>query len=66
MSHYFTFTARHYSRNISENIAAALHGYDRPVHRTSGKVRAWTRWGARRYIRKLFGSQLIEIVEVVR
>ena len=61
---YFTFTARHYARDLVEVFAAEMYGTPRTVMLSRGKVRAWTRWGARRYIRKLFGSYLIEIADV--
>lgn len=64
---WFDFEARHHAAGmpgVADQLAWEMFGAPRPVHVTTGKVRAWTLWGARRYIRKRFGSRLIEIVAV--
>ena len=63
---WFHFSARHHRRDFVEAIACEMFGTPRTILRTSGKVRAWTRWGARRHIRRLLGSHLLEIVDVSR
>jgi hypothetical protein len=60
-----SFEARHLPQHPFENLACELAGVTR-IYKTSGKVKAWTRWGARRLIRKLFGRRLIEIVSIER
>lgn len=64
MMPWFDFEARHRSPHVAEVIACEMAGKPPPIYRTSGKVKAWTFWGARRYIRRKFGSRLIEIVSV--
>jgi hypothetical protein len=63
---WFNFTARHYSRDFMDAALHEMYGLPRTVIRTRGKVRALTRWGAQRYIRRMCGSPLIEIVACER
>lgn len=51
---------------VRELIAHERFGTPLSIVKTTGKVRAWTAWSARRYIRKMFGAELIEIVRVER
>jgi hypothetical protein len=64
---WFTFIVRHHAKGfagVADEIATEMFGVPRTVYATSGKVRAWTRWGARRYIRRVFGRRLIEIIDL--
>lgn len=64
---WFEFDARHHAsgmQGVADQLAHEMFGAHRPAYRTTGKVKAWTFWGARRYIRRKFGSRLIEIVSV--
>lgn len=69
MMRYFSFQARHFAggmQGVADQLAAEMYGVPQPVYVTTGKVRAWTRWGARRWIAKRFRSRLIEIVDIRR
>ncbi len=63
LSRWKSFGVRHAPRNPIERMALETVGRTR-IYRTTGKVRARTRWGARRLIRKLFKHVLIEIVSI--
>ena len=62
---WFAFDIRHTSGGF-EQLAAELQGLEPSVYRTTGKVSACTKWGARRIICKNWGPCLIEIVGVER
>lgn len=63
---WFSFEIRCLPKSPLDIILYSLAGQDPPIHRITGKVRAWTRWGARRYLARKCGSRLIEILKVER
>lgn len=47
-----------------EGLVYEITGRPLPIVRVTGKVKTWTRWGARRLIKRLAGPHFIEIVSL--